>query len=454
MERRRLLEAFGGETPRYTSFPPANRFADSIDPATHRADLADLDTRRQVGIYVHVPFCDRRCDYCGCFVVPTRNQSIRETYLEALCREIGIVGDHLGSRRRCEFVHLGGGTPSSLAPEQFRRLVSSLRETFDVDDPQEFSIEIDPRVTTQEHVDAMIDCGVDRVSLGVQDKSPEVQRAIGREQTWEETLRTYESFRQAGIESINVDLVYGLPEQTVDRFAATLDGVVALEPQRICVFGYAHLPSRMRNQRTIDEATLPDAKKRWDLLIETHRVLEAFGYVHIGLDHFVRPNDSLAEAQSSRTLGRGFMGYTQFRGASLLGLGVSAISEFPLSYAQNAKKLAEYFRRTARGELPVSRGIRLTSDDFVRRFVIQEILCNLSVDLEEFESRFGMTLKKMFPVELTLLVPFLDAGLVRVFDDEICVTDEGRWFLRAIAAVFDSGLARMPTLRGVHSSSI
>ncbi len=437
-----LLEKYGGAGPRYTSYPPANRFDVDVDHRLYAQTLGTQAPLKRVGVYVHVPFCEHRCAYCGCHVVPTRNRSVADDYLHHLELETELIAGRLRSTRSLEFVHFGGGTPTFLSPGQLTRLVSAISSSFSLDSAQEIAIELDPRVTTGEHIDALVAVGVNRVSLGVQDFSDEVQSAIGRGQTREQTDGCFRRCRDACIESINIDLVYGLPCQTADRFAETLDSVVDLDPDRVSVFGYAHLPRLRSNQREIDERTLPSPTDRLELLLQAHARLQEAGYVHVGLDHFARPKDVLARAQKIRALGRGFMGYTPFRGATLIGLGVSSISEVAGNYFQNEKKLSRYFERVCRSELPIERGWVTSETDRARRFVIHELLCNLRVDYADFEMRVGTDFSTHFETEIERLAAFRDDGLVELRAGELEVTPTGRLFLRSIGMVFDEYLAQ------------
>ena len=438
----RLLEKFPGTGPRYTSYPAANRFHDGIEGHQHVASLEAQDPDRPIGLYVHVPFCEHRCSYCGCHVVPTRRSGVAEAYLAHLESEMELLAGHLGSERPLQFVHLGGGTPTYLTPEQLEGLLSSVGSRFSLRNAEEIAVELDPRVTGAEHVERLASIGVNRVSLGVQDSSDEVQSAIGRGQTREQTDDCFRRCRSVGISSINVDLVYGLPRQTARRFVETLDSVIDLGPERLAVFGYAHMPSLRSNQRQIDESTLPSTSERLELLLLAHSRIQEAGYVHVGLDHFARPTDSLSRAQERRELGRGFMGYTPFRDVGLIGVGVSSVSELAGHYFQNEKKLSKYYERVSRGELPIERGWITSDADRTRRFVIHELLCNLRVDYDEFQRRRGVDFGSYFRSELDRLSAFRDEGLVEMRPGELEVTSDGRLFLRPIAMVFDEHLAR------------
>jgi oxygen-independent coproporphyrinogen-3 oxidase len=341
-------------------------------------------------------------------------------------------------------LHLGGGTPTYLRPEELAALCREVEGAFPLAGAREVSVEIDPRVTTAEHLEVLRAAGASRVSLGVQDASEEVQSAIGRHQTWEETAGCHALCRRLGFESVNIDLVYGLPLQSTARFAHTLDAVLGLRPDRFAVFGYAHVPWIRSNQKAIDPAALPGADERLDLFLMAHEKLTAAGYVHVGLDHFALEGDPLAGAQAEGSLGRNFMGYTPFRGSQVLGFGVSSIGDVGAGYFQNEKKLSRYFARLERGELPVERGWVSSPDDRLRRFVIEEILSNQRLDGADFERRSGLPFAAYFDVEGKRLEELEDDGLIERRDGVLHVTSIGRLFLRNIAMVFDAYLESRP----------
>ena len=437
-----LLAKHDRPVPRYTSYPPANHFHPGVGACEHGNALEQLEPGAKLSLYVHVPFCEHRCTYCACFVVPTRRRSIAEEYLEHVTLEAKQAAARLGEKARVAAVHVGGGTPTYLDPGQLEILFDALRRSFPVEGTAEVSVEIDPRVTTPDHLDALRRCGVNRVSLGVQDTSDEVQRAIGRLQSRDETVRFYELCRERGFESINIDLVYGLPHQTRQRFERTLTDVFDLRPERLSIFGYAHVPSMRPNQRAIDAASLPGPEERLDLWALAHETATARGYEHIGLDHFAFPQDDLVRARKEGRLSRSFMGYTPHGDLKVVGLGVSSVSDLGRGYFQNLKKLSEYFERLERGELPVERGWLLSEDDVRRRHVIHEILCALRVDAEAFKARFGASFEASFPSELERLADFQRDGHVRISSQGLEVEPQGRVLLRNIASVFDAYLQR------------
>jgi oxygen-independent coproporphyrinogen-3 oxidase len=386
--------------------------------------------------------------------VPSRNEDIGPKYLESLLTEARLVRELLPRDIRLAALHLGGGTPTFLRPVQLDGLLGVLGRLYDLTAAAEIAVELDPRVTTEEHLDVMRSRGVSRISLGVQDTSFEVQAAIGRFQSREVTRRFFDLCRRKGFESINVDLVYGLPLQTMERFERTLEDVTALRPERLAVFGYAHVPWVRSNQRGIHPEDLPTATERIELSLAAHQRFAEAGYVHIGLDHFALPGDELATAQAEGRLGRTFMGYTPHRGLKGIGLGVSSIGELGPGYFQNHKKLADYFARLEAGDPPIERGYLLGPDDEMRRHVIQEILCNLRLDYQRFTRRFGRVVADVLGPELASLGALQQDGLIERRAEALLVTPVGRLFLRNIAAVFDAYLASAAPEVPVYSRTV
>jgi oxygen-independent coproporphyrinogen-3 oxidase len=355
--------------------------------------------------------------------------------METLLQEIALVAARLGARRRLSHLHWGGGTPNILSPADIARLTSALRTAFAAEALEEFAVEIDPRGLTEDQVAAFAAAGVTRVSFGVQDFDPDVQEAIGRIQTFEETARAVELFRSHGVRSINLDLMYGLPNQTRRSLAATVARALELAPDRLAVFGYAHIPSRAPHQRLIDEATLPDAVERFAQSRRLARVLQAAGYVPVGMDHFARPSDSLATAE----LHRNFQGYTTDNAAALIGFGASAIGRLPQGYVQNAPATAEYARRIAAGELATVRGLALTAEDRVRAYAIERLMCSFALSAEDIARRFGPDADPVWADAEALLESDTEDFVERTADG-LRVTDRGRPFIRSICACFDAYL--------------
>lgn len=391
-------------------------------------------------MYVHLPFCEERCAYCGCMVIITRKREVAARYLAYLERELAMLAEQLGSRRRVVQHHWGGGTPTYLEPAQIQRLNETVTRHFDIDPDAEKAIEIDPRVTTHEQLDLLRSLGFNRLSMGVQDFTPEVQQAIGRHQSERMTRELYEYARRIGFDSINVDLIYGLPRQGLDAFRRTLESVVDLRPDRIAVYSYAHVPWLRPHQKAIDATTLPDVALKFDLFGAAIETFVASGYEAIGMDHFALPGDELAQAAANRQLYRNFMGYTTRPAPDMLGVGVSAIGDVRGAFAQNVKKLPAYYGAIDAGRFPIERGYALSPDDLVRRYVITELMCNFHLDRAVVESRFGIDFDQYFEPELAQLAgpagPVAD-GFLTVGDRALDVTGRGRLFVRNVCMTFD-----------------
>ena len=435
----RLADIYDRPVPRYTSYPTAVEFREGITSQDYRGLLTQAAVRpnEPLSLYLHVPFCAERCTYCACEVIPTHKASVAEDYLRRLLREAELVASGLGGRRRLKVVHLGGGTPTYLSPAQLVRLFDHLRSRFEIDPLAEISVEVDPRVTSHEHLEAMKASGVSRLSLGIQDFDQQVQVAIGRNQTTGQTLKLVADCRKIGFENLNFDLVYGLPEQTPDSMEETIDKVVVLRPDRIALYGYAHVPWMRPNQKTIRAESLPGPHRRLELFWLAQSHLRKAGYVAVGMDHFALPHDDLAVAYREQRLGRNFMGFTPHTDLEILGLGVSSIGFVAGAYVQNQKRLAAYYRTIDAGELPSERGVRTTQDDTVRRWTIHEILCHGRILKLAFENRFGVAFDSYFERELPNVAELEAEGLVRLAPGVIAATERGQFFLRNLALVFD-----------------
>jgi len=440
-----LIRRYDRPGPRYTSYPTAVEFSNAFDEPAYRAQLARAAASDEpLSLYLHLPFCEERCSFCGCSVIITKKRDVAAHYLDYLHREIAMLAGSLAGRRKVVQYHWGGGTPTYLSPEQIARLDGQVRRLFDVAADAEQAIEIDPRVTTPEQITLLRRLGFNRLSFGIQDFDPAVQEAIARHQSEEVTRELYWIARDAGFESINFDLIYGLPRQTVESFTRTLASVVDLLPDRIAVYSYAHVPWIRPNQRTIDATALPDAPTKRRLLGAAIEAFGAAGYVSIGMDHFALPDDELAIAARERRLHRNFMGYTVRPAPDSVAVGVSAIGDVAGAFAQNHKSLARYYEALDGGRFPIERGYALTGDDRIRRYVIAELMCNFHVDGSELGRRFGVALDDYFAAELDALLapdgPAAD-GLVQITRDGLTVTPLGRLFVRNICMVFDTYLA-------------
>ena len=429
--------------PRYTSYPTAVQFHDGFDASWYEAEL-DRASRRAapLSLYLHLPFCAERCLYCACNVVISRRPEIAEPYLERLLTEIDLIAARLGDRRRVAQLHLGGGTPTYYRPDQLARLMRRLATRFDVEPDAEVAVEVDPRVTTREHLDVLADHGFNRMSLGVQDFDPRVQEAVHRVQSVAETEALMTHGRERGFGSINVDLIYGLPHQTTTSFRTTLDRVAELRPDRLAVYSFALVPWLKHHQKLLPQAGLPQGLDKFALLAVARERLGAAGYRDIGMDHFALPDDELSRAQEEGRLWRNFMGYTTKRGLDTIGFGVSAIGALGSSYVQNHKKLNRYYDAIDAGELPVERGLALTPDDEVRRDVIQSWMCQFQVDKADVAHRHGIDFDDYFAAEVAELGALAREGFLEMNDEMLVGTELGRAFPRNVAMVFDAYLSK------------
>jgi oxygen-independent coproporphyrinogen-3 oxidase len=436
--------------PRYTSYPTADRFIEAFGAASYRTWAARRNIggiQRPLALYLHLPFCRDICFYCACNKIVTRDAGKAARYLDYLGREIELQAALFRDDPRIAQMHWGGGTPTYYDVAQLGALFAQLREHFDFSPRGEYSIEIDPRTVDVQAIQALREMGFNRVSFGVQDFDPKVQAAIHRLQSEERTLEVMEAARRASFESINVDLIYGLPHQTLASFDATLARVSAARPDRIALYNYAHLPQLFKSQRRIREEDLPLPDTKLKLLGLAIGRLTAAGYVYIGMDHFALPDDALAVAQRQGRLHRNFQGYSVQTEADQIGLGVSAIGAIGPTYSQNFRVLEDYYDTLDRGELPVMRGIELTSDDLVRRAVIQALMCQFALSMESIEVSYLVDFNRYFAPELEALREFSDLGLVTVGDGWITIQPKGRLLVRSICMVFDRYLRQAQEAR-------
>jgi oxygen-independent coproporphyrinogen-3 oxidase len=450
-----LLQRYDRPGPRYTSYPTAVEFHEGFGRAEYEARLRLLGPARPISLYLHLPFCEHRCTFCGCHVVVTAHREVAATYLDYLEREMDLVAGRLSGRARVAQYHWGGGTPTYYDPDQMRRLQSMVEERFDLLPGAERAIEVDPRVTTQAQVDALVALGFNRLSMGVQDFTPEVQEAIGRRQDEASTRTLYAYCRQRGLESINIDLIYGLPGQTPDSFARNLQTVIELRPDRVALYSYAHVPWIRGHQKRLDTALLPDRQTKFELFARAIQAFGQHGYEQIAMDHFALPGDELSLAVHQRRLHRNFMGYTVHRTPHMVGLGISAIGDIEGAYIQNHKKLSTYYRDLEQGLLPVERGYALSADDQVRRHVITHLMCNLFLDCAEVERLFGISFSEYFAQELAELKagPAAD-GFVEVGPSALVVTGLGQLFIRNICMLFDRYLREKPRTQPTFSRTV
>jgi oxygen-independent coproporphyrinogen-3 oxidase len=438
-----LLARHDRPGPRYTSYPPATAFTPDFGAGHYLAAARDSNADpipRPLSLYVHIPFCLSPCFYCGCTRVVSRDPARSEAYVDALCREIELTAPLFDRDRQVLQLHFGGGTPNVLATPLLARLLRQLQRHFRLQAGPgvEAGMELDPRSTDAAYVASLAGLGFNRISVGVQDFNPQVQQAVNRLQSLEQTRAVVDAARANGMQSVSLDLIYGLPRQTLAGFEQTLHDVIALTPDRIAIYGYAHLPSRVRAQRRIHAGELPDTTLRIALLGAAVRLLGAAGYRHIGLDHFARADDALVAAQQRGQLQRNFQGYSTHAACDLIGLGMSSISHIGASYSQNERELPAYYAALEAGRLPVARGLNLSPDDLVRADAIQQIMCHAQLDIAAFEARHRLHFRSRFATTLRQLAPLAAQGLVTLQPDTIAVTAAGRFLLRVIALCFDN----------------
>jgi oxygen-independent coproporphyrinogen-3 oxidase len=438
-----LLRKYNRPGPRYTSYPPAPAWTDEFTRADLEQALASADASgSDVSLYVHLPFCESLCLFCACNVVIRKDHSVAGEYLDTLRREIGAVSRFVSRERPVVQLHWGGGTPTYLNPGQMEDLFAELSRAFRFSPDAEMGVEIDPRVTTPAHLEVLRRLGFNRLSMGIQDFTPVVQKTVHRIQPYEMTRDVIETARSLGFTSLNVDLIYGLPHQTAETFSETVERIIELAPDRIALFSYAHVPWLKKQQGSFVSALPADHEKFRIFRTAINRFREA-GYIYIGMDHFSRPEDELAHSQRNRTLHRNFQGYSTRAGADLYGLGVSAIGRLGRSYIQNFRDLAQYRDAVEKNGLAMMRGYRLTDDDMVRAAVISRLLCHAVVKKAEIAAAFGVDFDAYFAPELAALEDLEADALVRTTPEEISITDRGRIFMRNVAMVFDSYLPKM-----------
>ncbi|MEH6669212.1 oxygen-independent coproporphyrinogen III oxidase [Halopseudomonas sp.] len=436
-----LIRRYDNAGPRYTSYPTAVQFHDGVAPSDLIAAL-ELSRRekRELSLYVHIPFCANICYYCACNKVITKDRSRAEPYLQSLFREIDLVSQHVGADQQVQQLHFGGGTPTFLAHDQLRALMAKLRSSFHLrdDDVGDYSIEIDPREADWATMGLLRELGFNRVSFGVQDLDLDVQRAVNRLQTPEQTQTVLDAARALQYRSINIDLIYGLPKQTVEGFARTVDAIIAMKPDRLSVFNYAHLPERFLPQRRIETSDLPAPQEKLAMLENTIRQLVEAGYRYIGMDHFALPDDSLSNAQDSGELQRNFQGYTTHGHCDLIGLGVSSISQVGDLFSQNSSDIKVYQHTLDSGHLATRRGLECHTDDRLRRAVIGQLICHFALDFADIERRFGIVFQDYFADCWPVLRQMSRDGLIQLTDRGIRILPAGRLLVRSVCMVFDA----------------
>jgi len=435
-----LIERYDLAGPRYTSYPTAVQFTEKfgIEDYRQQVELSNM-SGRPMSLYFHLPFCDTICFYCACNKIVTKNRKRAQPYLDSLYHEMSLQAELFDTTRKVDQLHWGGGTPTFISHDQMRELMQHTRELFNLhdDDNGEYSIEIDPREANAETVTLLRELGFNRISLGVQDVDADVQKAVNRIQSVEETAEVITAARDTGFHSVSVDLIYGLPLQTEASFAKTLKTILELNPDRLSVFNYAHLPDMFKTQKQIKTEQLPTPKTKLAILEDCINTLTDAGYDYIGMDHFAKPDDELSVAQASGTLYRNFQGYSTHANCDLLGLGVTSIGMINDSYSQNQRGMDDYTQSLANNQLPVFRGITLNDDDKLRRRVITELICNFRLNKKPIEAEYQINFDDYFQDALQQLAPMQDDSLVELDNDLITVTPRGSLFIRNICMAFD-----------------
>lgn len=431
-----LAAKYDLRVPRYTSYPTAPHFTPAVNGERYGRWLSEMPTDVPLSLYVHVAYCAEMCWFCGCHTKITRQYAPIADYMDCVWREIDMVAGHLPAGMTARHMHFGGGSPTILTPDDFVATVERLKARFMLTENAEIAVELDPRTADEAYVKAMAGCGVTRASIGVQDFNPKVQEAINRIQPYDVTARVIDWLRTYGVSQINMDLVYGLPYQSVESLRHTIDQAVGFQPRRIALFGYAHVPWMKKHQRLIPEAALPDIAERWSQYdMATHRLVE-HGYVQVGLDHFARADDEMAVALKERRLHRNFQGYTTDAAPYLIGFGASGIGSLPQGYVANEGGIHPYKDMIRSGKLATVRGVAVNADDLLRRTLIERLMCDLALDVEAVCARFGAD-PAQFDQDLTALAGLESDGLVIRRGRTITITDEGRPLVRAACAVFD-----------------
>ena len=452
-----LIKKYDKPGPRYTSYPPAPAFTSEFTADDFLESLKENnvpESRGEISLYYHIPFCDTLCYFCGCNMLITHSRERIAEYLTYLKKEMNLSSPYFNKDRRIGQLHWGGGTPSYLTPEEIRSLAGSIKEHFTLSSEVESSVEIDPRGLTFEHMKAFRESGFNRISMGVQDFEPKVQEAVNRVQPEEITRDAVEWSRKLGFKSINLDMIYGLPYQTLKSFEDALRKIIDISPERIAVFNFAHVPWLKSHQKLIDKNTLPNPEMKLEILKMTIELLTSSGYIYIGMDHFAKPDDELAVAQKQKTLYRNFQGYSTHSGADLYAFGNSGISQFNHVYAQNYKSLRDYYAALDANRFPTVLGYKMTEDDIVRQHVIMRLMCDMELDKREVEKKFDIDFDSYFASAFPKLDGFVQDDLLKLTDDEIIVKGIGRLVIRNIAMAFDAYLEKMMKEKPIFSRTV
>ncbi|OGT00539.1 MAG: oxygen-independent coproporphyrinogen III oxidase [Gallionellales bacterium RIFCSPLOWO2_12_FULL_59_22] len=438
-----LIRRLDKNGPRYTSYPTADRFNDTFTAESYRQWIEKRKAEggaKPLSLYIHIPFCNTLCFYCACNKIITKDRSQSAEYVRYLIKEMEMQAALLGPGQVVEQLHFGGGTPTFMSDDEFRQIMAAIRRHFKLVEDGEYSIEIDPRKVSNETIELLGSEGLNRISVGVQDFDAEVQRAVNRIQSEEETLRIIHAARANGFKSVSIDLIYGLPKQTLQGFGATLDKIIAVDPDRLSIYNYAHMPTIFKPQRRIHEDDLPAPQTKLDILSMAVNKLTKAGYVYIGMDHFAKPEDELAVAQRQGRLHRNFQGYSTHSDCDLVALGVSAIGKIGPTYSQNYREVEEYYVALDKDELPIMRGLELNADDLVRREIIQALMCHFEISKKSFDTGFQIDFDSYFSTEMGELREYEQEGLLEITPERIGVTPKGRMLIRNICMAFDKYL--------------
>lgn len=444
---RELIASLPASGPRYTSYPTADRFHQGFGRAEYIHILhKTLAQSKPVSLYIHIPFCNTICYYCGCNKIITKDSSKADDYLNYLEKEMKLLAPHLGGKHPLAQLHFGGGTPTFLNDEQLQRVFHLIGSYFELMPNGEYSIEIDPRKVSRESVHKLGKLGFNRMSIGIQDFNPKVQEAVNRIQSVEETKQVIDAARESGFKSVSVDLIYGLPYQSIESIKPTLETVLSLNPDRLALYHYAHLPHVFKPQRRIDTAVVPSSEEKLDILQYAVQLLNDRGYVFIGMDHFAKPDDELAIALREGRLQRNFQGYSTYADCDLIAVGVSAIGKIGNTYSQNERDIERYYAALDAGELPIMRGFTLNEDDVLRREIIQDLMCRFALNFADYQMFLPIPFPNYFSEELNDLQKMADLGLIVLSEKGLMVTAKGRFVIRNIAMIFDYYLRHRETM--------
>ncbi len=435
-----LIKKYDKPGPRYTSYPTAPQFSDNFSYHEFLAEIERTNTNseKDLSLYFHLPFCDTLCYFCGCNMIVSNNRKRISTYVQYIVKELDLLKSKLNPNRKISQLHWGGGTPTHLNPDEIEFLGEAIRSRFQFRKDAEISCEIDPRGMTKAHVEALQKVGFNRVSMGVQDFNPQVQKAVNRIQSEEITRQVIDWARELNFESINLDLMYGLPFQNYNSFSSTLDKIVEINPNRVAVFNYAHVPWMKKHMELIKKEDLPTPEEKFDLLKLSIEKLTSAGYVFIGMDHFAKPDDELAIALKNKQLYRNFQGYSTRSGTDLHALGITGISQFGNVYSQNVKTEKEYFETIDKGEIPIAKGYKMDEDDILRKDVIMRIMCDFELDFAKIEEKYNINFENYFAWGIKNLTELINDNLVEIFDKKLIIKEKGRLLVRNVAMNFDA----------------